>query len=203
MKLIVFDLECTCEDDDDKFEREIIEIGAIKVEPVYVPVLYKNKIVGRFDKFKTLGTYQTFVKPVENPELTDYCLNLTGIKQDDVDCAKLFVEALPGFLDFIKGTGDEIDDSWICSWGHFDRIQLAQECKKHTQSLEWLRQHSSIKHEYAKVAGLERPMGLLRALEREGFEFEGSYHRAMDDTKNTLKIFQKTFPFLRFTFKDI
>lgn len=70
--LIVLDLELTCDVDMPKDEMEIIEIGFV--------VLSK-------DDYRVLGEYQTFVKPRNNPILSDYCKQLTGITQEQVDSA--------------------------------------------------------------------------------------------------------------------
>ena len=58
MNYIVFDLEATCEDPmiDPDFDKEIIEIGAVKI---------KNG--------KIKDTFDVFVKPIKKPILTDFC----------------------------------------------------------------------------------------------------------------------------------
>jgi inhibitor of KinA sporulation pathway (predicted exonuclease) len=43
---------------------------------------------------EVVSEFHTFVRPVVNPSLTDFCQELTGITQADVDAAPTFPEAL-------------------------------------------------------------------------------------------------------------
>ena len=76
IQLLVVDLEATCDARGfPRAERETIEIGAVLVEPVHLEVVKE---------------FQSFVRPVRHPHLTDYCRELTGIEQHDVDAAPSF-----------------------------------------------------------------------------------------------------------------
>ena len=66
---IVVDLEATCGDSIAHHHREIIEIGAVMV----------NR------QFQIESEFQTFVKPIANPKLTDFCTQLTSIPQTTID----------------------------------------------------------------------------------------------------------------------
>ena len=74
---IVLDLEATC-DDKTQIQNEIIEIGAVKLD----------------ENLKKIAEFQIFIKPNLNPQLTDFCKELTKIEQTDVDGAVGFKEAL-------------------------------------------------------------------------------------------------------------
>jgi 3'-5' exoribonuclease 1 len=65
-------------------EQEIIEIGAYRV----------NGYGEWMDHF------QAFIKPVMNPRLSTYCMDLTGITQDQVGKAKTFGQVFPIFEDW-------------------------------------------------------------------------------------------------------
>ncbi|MCY4501696.1 MAG: exonuclease domain-containing protein, partial [Alphaproteobacteria bacterium] len=82
--LLVVDLEATCSDDDSvpKHEMEIIEIGAVLVEPAGL---------------QPVGEFQSFVRPGLHPRLTGFCTGLTTIRQSDVDAAPRFPEVLKRF----------------------------------------------------------------------------------------------------------
>ena len=53
-------------------QREIISVGFVVCD----------------DKYNIKNRYSSFVKPVNNPTITDYCENLTGITQNDVNHGK-------------------------------------------------------------------------------------------------------------------
>jgi len=65
---LVLDLEATCCDKGSiaKNHMEIIEIGAVMVEPATLTIV---------DEF------QSFVKPIRHPILTEFCKSLTSIAQ--------------------------------------------------------------------------------------------------------------------------
>lgn len=91
---LVVDLEATCVDrvqpefHIEPHEHEIIEIGA---------VLYNPEIK------KVVDTFQSFVKPVIHPMLSEFCQNLTSIQQTNVDSAEEFKTVIQKF------------DKWILS----------------------------------------------------------------------------------------
>ena len=105
MRYIVFDLEATCwEKGTTPGRMEIIEIGATKLDP---------------DTYEIVDSFSTFVRPVNEPELSDFCTNLTSIRQLDVDAAPDFPEAMRIFFDWIGGEGVT-----FCSWGEYDIKQI-------------------------------------------------------------------------------
>ena len=69
MHHIICDLEATCWAEERRPERmEIIEIGAVKLASPAGPVL---------------GEFDALVRPVLEPTLSDFCRELTGIRQID------------------------------------------------------------------------------------------------------------------------
>ena len=51
--------------------------------------------------------------------------------------------------------------------------------------------HISLKHQYAEIKGLRKPIGMGRALKKERLELDGTHHRGIDDARNISKIFSK------------
>ena len=74
--ILIIDLEATCTDDGSiaPEQMEIIEIGACWAT----------------DEGSVVDEFQAFVRPMERPELTEFCRQLTHISQADVDAAELF-----------------------------------------------------------------------------------------------------------------
>ena len=78
---LVLDLEATCCNRETlkRRETEIIEIGAVMVAA--------QGLTG-------IDEFQTFIKPVRHPILTEFCKSLTSITQEQVDQAPSYVEAV-------------------------------------------------------------------------------------------------------------
>lgn len=169
---IIFDLEATCEDKsiNPNFDNETIEIGAVKV--------VNHEIVDEF---------QIFIKPVRSQRLTTFCKELTHITQEQVDDGYTFRSAM---TDFRKWAGN---DAEFLSWGFYDRKQLERDSRYHRINADWLQNHRSIKHEHQAIKGLDRGVGVVKALRMEGLSFEGTHHRGIDDAKNIARIFLKVF----------
>jgi len=113
--ILVVDLEATCADDGSisPEDMEIIEIGAVLVT----------------DDGDATRTFQAFVRPVERPQLTPFCLTLTGIGQQDIDEADAFPSCATRLGAFARSHADQIS-SWG-SWGAYDRKQLQRDSERH------------------------------------------------------------------------
>ena len=176
MNYIVLDLEATCwrKKPDKSYVNEIIEIGAVKIN----------------DNLETVSQFAEFVLPVKHPILSEFCTQLTTIQQADVADADTFPTVVKRFQDWI-GVGNE--PYMLCSWGYYDRKQLTADCELHGLTTEWLSYHMSIKHQYWKLTGTRRPMGMKSALFYEKLGMTGTHHRGIDDAINIAKIFVKRF----------
>jgi len=174
MHYVIVDLEATCWEGRAPSRNEIIEIGAVLVN----------------DACETISEFEQFVQPVQQPILSNFCKELTTIRQQDVDNAPPFPEALKRFQQWF-GMGHT--PYLLCSWGLYDRNQFASDCKAHMLSKDWLAPHISLKHQYEAIAAMNRKVGLKHALEREGFTLDGTHHRGIDDARNISKIFAKYF----------
>jgi len=150
-------------------EMEIIEIGAVKVKNDY--------------EFEIIDQFQTFVRPVLNPILTDFCKNLTTISQKDVDNAPYFKEA---FLNFRKWSGKPI---CYMGWGKYDYKQIQKDCLRSGLSCFSEDKYINGKDEYFRFTG-KRAGGLGKAVRRHNLKFEGTHHRAISDAIMTAKVIQ-------------
>lgn len=170
MNYVVFDLEATCWKNDRTRQNEIIEIGAVLVN----------------EDQQIVDTFEQFVRPIVHPQLSDFCTELTSITQAQVDGAPAFEEAVANFQEWFGGIDGEY---LLCSWGFYDKSQLKKDCILHGLDYSWTKRHISVKHQYAKIKSLPKPVGMPTALEKEGFALEGTHHRGIDDAKNIAKIF--------------
>ena len=170
-KLLVVDLEATCSSDSSipPSKMETIEIGAVLVD---------------LDRFEICDEFQAFIKPVRNPSLTEFCINLTGITQGMVSEAASYFEVFPAFGEWIETNAM---GSAFCSWGAYDRRQLEQDCAMHGLAYN-MPPHANLKALFSDRQSTKRPVGMAAALELCGIELGGQHHRALDDAKNIAQL---------------
>lgn len=168
--LVVFDLEATCWEKGTTVERqEILEIGAVRLDGTLT----------------VTGEFQRFVRPVAEPTLSDFCLRLTGIGQDEVDAAETFPKVLASFADW-AGSGP----ARFASWSTYDLRQLRADCRRHGLPLPpLLENHLDLRQAFSERYQVE-PTTMKRALELAGLELDGTLHRALDDARNTARLAQ-------------
>lgn len=174
-KIAVIDLECTC-DDKGSIERkdmEIIEIG------VAIADMQGN----------TYNEFNVFVRPVKNQILTDFCKELTSIKQEDVDKGESLENALILLNAFLA---KENVDLWG-SWGYFDKNKIKKESERLNLDLTQIYfieklPFINISDKYYKHQGLSRKCGVRKALAQKRMKFIGTPHRGIDDVRNTARL---------------
>ncbi len=167
---LIIDLEATCckQRTIKREAMEIIEIGAVVVDAKTLEVV---------------DEYTTFIKPILNPVLTDFCKELTTITQDDVNKAKGYKEAIEAF----KRWSSQYEDYLFCSWGDYDKNQFLLDSKLHKVDYPFSEEHLNIKKAFAKAQNI-KPCGLDRALEHVGLALEGTHHRGIDDARNMARL---------------
>ena len=177
MAYIIVDFEATCCDKGTvtRDEMEIIEIGAVVLEG---------------NDPQILGEYQSFVRPVRNPELTTFCTEMTTITQEMVSGAREFNEVIEEFGNWVKGFENPI----FCSWGKFDKNQLKQDCSFHDVAYPFSEEHINIKQRFANNMGLKKGVGLGKALYKMNLTFDGTAHRGIDDARNMAQLSERIFP---------
>ena len=171
MKYVIVDLEATCWDKPtDRSRMEIIEIGAVALESA------TGEAVKEFSEF---------VRPVLEPMLSDFCKQLTSIKQSQVDNAESFPAVFARFVDWI---GQE--PFRLCSWGGYDLNQLKADCKQHQIALpQSFERHINLKKEFSRLMHVKL-CGMAGALRIMKIPLEGTHHRGIDDARNIAKLAQ-------------
>lgn len=173
MRFIIYDLEATC-----WMGRppggisEVIEVGAIMIDPLG----------------QEIGSFNKFIRPHINPELSSFCKKLTSITQDQVDRSEKFPEVIEKFQDWI---GINEEDYVLGSWGKFDKDILKVNCALHQLDDGWLDNFINLKKQYRAIRNNPKLTGLKNTIIREGLEFTGTHHRAIADAENLAKIFVK------------
>lgn len=174
MYSIIVDFEATCWGNSQVTRTpEIIEIGTCRLDPF-------RRIESSFTRV---------IKPERHPLLSNYCKMLTGIEQEFVDRAKYFHQVLEEFLEWVEY--DDTEPITLYTWGKTDETLLLQSCQYYRIETDWLGKVVDLKHQYARLKQLPKMVGLDRALTNEGFDFEGSRHRALPDAMNLCKLYVK------------
>ena len=171
MDYVVVDLEATCWEGSSVENMEVIEIGAVSLNG---------------EILRPMSDFQQFVRPTTNPVLTDFCKDLTGIEQQQIDSAPTFPTSFENFLQWAGHT-----DFRLCSWGGFDYELFGHELNRH--DLNWpdcFRGHVNLKNLHAHAYSLSSGIGLQQALQKHGLSFDGEPHRGIDDARNIVKIAQ-------------
>ncbi len=166
---LVVDLEATCDEAGmSRHERETIEIGAVLAEA---------------DSLAVVKQFQGFVRPVRHPELTEYCVELTGITQAEVDAADPFEVVFQRFLHEMVTDRDTL----FVSWGGFDLRQLSRDCEFHGL-VNPIEDRLDLSLTFTEHAGLPRRPSMSDAMTLAGLPVEGTLHRGIDDARNLARL---------------
>lgn len=175
-RYLVIDFEATCCDRGTvpRQQMEIIEIGAVMVDAT---------------DFHIEDEFQSFVRPVRHPVLTDFCTSLTSIAQQDVDAAPSFARFVAAFKPWLDGYSDFA----FCSWGDYDYCQLHQDCEFHGIPCPIDAAHLNVKRLFSerlssKRSATRKKFGLAEAIRKVGLDFTGTHHRGIDDARNIARL---------------
>ncbi|KAK2500626.1 hypothetical protein MC885_009263 [Smutsia gigantea] len=176
--ICIIDFEATCEEGNPpEFIHEIIEF----------PVVLLNT-----HSLEIEDTFQQYVRPEINTQLSDFCINLTGITQDQVDKADTFPLVLKKVIDWMKlkelGTKYKYsiltDGSWDMS--KFLNIQCRLSGLRYPSfAKKWINIRKSYGNFY-KVPRSQTKLTIM--LEKLGMDYDGRPHSGLDDSKNIARI---------------
>jgi inhibitor of KinA sporulation pathway (predicted exonuclease) len=124
--------------------------------------------------------------------LSEFCKQLTSIRQSDVDA----VATLPAVLPLLEAkvmevTGLLVSECVFASWGNYDRNQFEHDCERHGIPYPF-GPHINLKEEFARKRHIKR-VGVPAALKILKLAFEGTHHRGADDAHNIARIFVAEF----------
>lgn len=176
--IVVVDIEHTCTEDGSipPEARETIEIGALLIDTCSLQVV---------DEFSEL------IRPITHPKLSQFCKELTGITQAELDVADHFSEVFANFINWLPDGAEYI----FATWGAYDLVQLNIDCASHGMPAFSPSTTLNLKLAFKEARKLKKKVGLRKALEISNIPYEGNHHRALDDAKNTAKL-------LAFIFND-
>ncbi|XP_006780966.1 3'-5' exoribonuclease 1 [Neolamprologus brichardi] len=176
--ICVVDFEATCEEDNPSdFLHEIIEFPMVLINTHTLEIV---------------DTFQEYVKPELNPQLSDFCVKLTGITQKMVEEADPFPVVLQRVVSWLQerelGTKYKYailtDGSWDMS--KFLNIQCRVSRIKYPPfAKKWINIRKSYGNFY-KVPRTQTKLSTM--LEKLGLTYEGRPHSGLDDSRNIARI---------------
>lgn len=170
--LVILDFEATCDDGATPDPQEVIEFPSVLLS---------------LETLATRDEFVSFVRPVHHPELTTFCREFTGIRQEDVDAAEPFPQVLAKHTDWLRG----LEDWAFALCGDWDLgTMFPAQCR--TSGLDYIplpyRQWVNLKHTFAGAFGLKKGPGMAGMLQTLGLELQGHHHRGIDDCRNIARI---------------
>ena len=188
MNIGVLDVEMTCDGkqqgerfiDDGRMKhskREIISVGFVVFD----------------EKYAVKTTYSAFVKPARNFILTEYCKNLTGITQVEVNGGKYCNDAFRDILKICRKYSVEI----ILTFGNADKFGIlnsAKYCQKAKQPVENMyivAQKILDVNPIILDAINQKNVGLTKIANMLQVKNKSVNHNALNDSLLLLKIFKR------------
>lgn len=176
---IVLDFEATCERDIRIRNQEIIEFPSVLVDA------HTTTVVAEF---------QRYVRPVINPTLSGFCVELTGIQQSTVDAAQPFPEVWREYNEWIAagsmGTAPPAKSFAFVTCGDWDLktmlpIQMSyhKELRVPAPFTCWI----NIKKVFERVRGVS-VRGMPDMLTNLKKPLLGHHHSGIDDCRNIATI---------------
>lgn len=165
----VIDIEATCwpARPPQGQESDIIEIGLCPLEVATGRSLERRSIL---------------VRP-ERSDVSPFCTQLTTLTQEMVEGGIEFSAA----CDILRNEYDGRERVWA-SWGDYDRHMFEKQCVELRVQYPFGGRHLNIKTLFSLLRGHTFEMGVAKALEKMGWEFEGTAHRAGDDAWNIARL---------------
>ncbi|XP_033630897.1 ERI1 exoribonuclease 2-like isoform X2 [Asterias rubens] len=169
----------------------------ITIQPsrVEFPAVLLNTSTGSVE-----SEFHTYVLPEENTQLSEFCTELTGITQDQVEAGIPLRFCLSRFSRWLKKNEEEKNIVYNCeeegkkrctfvTWSDWDlSVCLHYECRrKQLQKPHALTSWIDLRATYRKFYE-RKPNGLHGALQDVGIEFHGRQHSGLDDARNTASL---------------
>lgn len=171
---VVIDFEATCDKERNPHPQEIIEFPSVIV----------NSVTGQLE-----ACFQTYVKPTCNQLLSDFCKDLTGIQQIQVDRGVTLSEALLRHDKWLEKKGIKNTNFVVVTWSNWDcRVMLESECRfKKIRKPPYFNSWINLKVPFREVFGGVN-CNLREAVEMAGLVWQGRAHSGLDDAKNTARL---------------
>ncbi|XP_014229280.1 ERI1 exoribonuclease 3 [Trichogramma pretiosum] len=176
--LLVLDFEATCIQNKILKPQEIIEFPCLVVST---------------EDWQVKDAFHEYVKPRVNPELSEFCTELTGIMQETIEDEENFPQVFEKFnqwLDEGEYFRDKTESTFV-TCGNWDlKVMLRQQCELENIPVpEYMKEWIDIKRTFYAATNYY-PRSLKDMLRHFNMEFQGRSHCGIDDTHNLVRIIQ-------------
>lgn len=169
-RFLIVDFEATCDRQGTQpiYPREIIEFAAVLVDAATGEILF---------------AFHTYVRPRYHPVLTPYCIELTGIQQEQVNASVSLGQALTNFEAWLVGHVGAGNFA-VVAWGDWHcGTMLESECQfKGLAKPACFNQWVNLRVHFTEPGG--QWLGLEQAIMAADLQWEGHLHNAHDDVHN-------------------
>lgn len=184
--LLVLDFEATCFD---AWQRNFYIIHPEIIE--FSCILYN------VEQNKSLAEFRQYVKPDERPRLSEFCKNLTGIQQHQVDSGIPLRICLMYFKNWLEkqeslhNFSSKSNKFASATWTNWDLgYCLRRECMRKQIGFPsiftcWIDVRDLF------VVNYHKPKNFYDALVSIGLPVLGRWHSGLDDAKNTINLIAK------------
>jgi inhibitor of KinA sporulation pathway (predicted exonuclease) len=173
--LFVIDFEATCDESAHDWPNEIIEFPVVALDT---------------QTCRVVAEFHSYVRPVRNPTLTDFCTRLTGISQESVNAAPDLQTVVRQFEAWQRATFPEAVRCMVATDGPWDMRDFMFRHSVLRDGVvfpplfySWV----NLRKEYATFFKI-KPIGVGQMLTRLGLTFEGRQHSGIDDARNIARI---------------
>lgn len=177
--ICILDFEATCWED--RNDHEIIEFPSILLK-------WTNNSI------EEISRIQIFVKPKNNPILSEFCSKLTGITQQQIDNGVNLESAINQHFNWIKQHSDP-NRTTIVTCGHWDiKTMLYQDLKNNNISYPHniYSRYANIKQLFCLMTNNNmKNANFTRMMAHFDMKIEGRHHSGIDDCHNIARIFCK------------
>lgn len=170
-------LDCLYKQERKVCKMEIIEIGA---------VMYN-------DQYEEISSFKRYVKPQYSEHISDVIINLTGITDSLLEDKNSSVVEIPEFAKWCCSMGDDFK---VYAWSESDLKQITHEMRlkdiPETDELSLvLANWNDLQKEFDQSLYNYRSTSLSNALDSVGITFDGRQHDALDDSRNTARLYRE------------
>lgn len=178
MDYIVLDIEFNGRKFASDLPMEVIEIGAVRLNPALEPL----------DEFGAL------VKPVYFSKLNSFIRKKTGIAQQDIDRADGFPAVSARFVGWLNRS----EQFLLITWGGEDLKRIVLDTRMHRlDDAVWMKApYYDLLKGYLRYKGVSNDVSVEAAMADLGLPVTGETHRALDDARMTSEMFRRLFPSL-------
>jgi inhibitor of KinA sporulation pathway (predicted exonuclease) len=199
--LCFLDFEATCEDRSDI--HEVIEFPSVLYKWSFAVPSKRSRPEFLPSSFEFISEFQQFVKPKNDSVLSEFCKNLTHIRQEQVDAGTSFPEAMSLHYQWLRVNIPEFETKtvYVVTCGNWDLKTMAPvEYQIHSMTRDDIPsvylQFINIKKDFQALhkgdkKAARQGRSLAGMLSYYDLQFVGTPHSGIDDCRNIARIWEQ------------